>query len=300
LFVVAALAAATHRAAADDAPKFEFEKKEVVKDVHEPEWRASSEAGAVFTSGNSNTTTMTGGIKAERKSGDNKLAFEASGAYAKSSVRVLDDQNGNGMIDNSSEIVNAESVTAETLAAKLRYDRFLTDFNSVYAAALAGRDEPAGKLSAFGGQVGYSRRLIKTQVSEMVAEVGYDYSREHLVTGSAVQIHSARAFIGHKATLSDGVVFDGSFEVLTNLNRETLPTGKDGGAFKDTRVNMKAAISAKIAKNLALQTSIEAHYDNRPGPLAIKGLAMGFVPEAAPLDTLMKASLIYTFVGDAK
>jgi hypothetical protein len=46
---------------------------------------------------------------------------------------------------------------------------------------------------------------------------------------------------------------------------------------------------------MSVQTSIEAKYDNRPAPASIEGLRMGFVPEASKLDTMMKASLIYTF-----
>jgi len=68
---------------------------------------------------------------------------------------------------------------------------------------------------------------------------------------------------------------------------------KDGSFGRDARLNAKIAINSKIGKNLAVQTSIEVKYDNRPGPLPIKGLAMGFVPEASKLDTIMKASLIY-------
>jgi hypothetical protein len=296
MFVAAVLAATAGGAAADD-PKFDYGKKDDVKDVKGPEWHATGEAGAVFTSGNSNTTTMTGGVHADRKDGDNKLTLDASATYVKTAVRVIDDLNGNGLIDNQQEIINSESVTAETLAGKLRYDRFLTDFNSLYAAALASRDVPAGKLSVIGGQVGYSRRLYKTDTAETVAEIGYDFSREHDVTGPAIAIHSARGFVGHKGTLTEGTELAASMELLTNLNHETLPTHKDGSAFMDTRVNAKIAISAKIGRNLAVQTAIEVHYDNRPSPLAIKMLAPGFVPEAEPLDTLMKASLIYTFAG---
>ena len=296
-WLLAALLAAAPGLVHADEPKFDFAKKDEVKDVKAPEWLAAAEAGAIFTSGNSHTTTLSGGIHASRKSGDNKLAIDATAAYVKTGVRVLDDKNGNGLIDNPSEIANADSVTAETLASRLRYDRFLTDFNSLYAAALASRDVPAGKLSVFGGQVGYSRRLYKSDITETVAEIGYDFSREHLATGTAIAIHSARAFIGHKTTMSEGVLLDSSLEILTNLNRETLPTHKDGGPFLDTRVNFRAAISAKVGKNLAVETSMEAHYDNRPGPLQIKMLAPGFVPEAEPLDIIMKASLIYTFAG---
>jgi hypothetical protein len=295
-----ALAIATSAAYADD-PKFVYAKKaDEMKDVKPDvvEWKATAEAGAVFTTGNSENTNVTAGIKASRKEGDNKLQIEASAAYAKSSVRGGVDMNGNGTIDDSTEIVTVETLTAETLASKLRYDRFLTDANSLFIDAFANRDIPAGKLSVLGGQLGYSRQLYKTKTAETLAEIGYDFSREHLVGGSpALQIHSARAFVGHHAVLTEGTVVDASVELLTNLNSLNLPTHQDGSAFQDTRVTAKLAISAKIGANLAFQASFEAHYDHRPAPLNIKVLAPGFVPAAEPLDTIMKAQLIYTFAG---
>jgi hypothetical protein len=290
-------AVAAGSAHADD-PKFVYGKKDEVKDVKDVEWRATAEGGVVFTTGNSETTSATGAFKVSRKEGDNKFALEASGAYAKSALRSGLDMDGNGTIDNSGEIITVESVTAETLASKARYDRFLTDTNSLFIAALAARDVPAGKLSVVGGQLGYSRQLYKTPAAETLAEIGYDFSREHLVGGSpALQIHSVRGFVGHHATMTIGTVLDASVEVLSNLNSLNLPTHEDGGTFQDTRVNMKLAISAKIGRNLAFQTSFETHYDHRPAPLAIKNLAPGFTPAAEPVDTIMKAQLIYTFVG---
>jgi hypothetical protein len=291
------------RMAAADDPKFVYGKKDEVKDVKGIDWLAAAEAGVILTTGNSETTTASGGIKASRKSGDNKIAFEASGAYAKSGLRVINDQNGNGMIDNASEIQTVTTLTAETLASKLRYDRFLTDYNSLYIAALASRDIPAGKESVLGGQLGYSRQLYKTDTSETVAEIGYDFSRENPVIGPTISIHSGRVFMGHKAVLGEGAQLDANIEVLTNLNREDLTTTDangnrvDGGPLKDTRINSKVAISARLGINLAFQTALELHYDNRPGPLPVKDLAMGFQPEASTIDTIMKVSFIYTFVG---
>jgi hypothetical protein len=278
-------------------PKFEYGNAKDVEKVKETEWTASGELGAIFTTGNSETTTITSGVKVSRKTGENKLSLEGSLAYARSSVRVLNDLNGNGMVDNANEIETVTSTTAETMAGKLRYDRYLTKSNSVFAAILAARDVPAGKESVVGGQLGYSRQLYKTKTAETVAEIGYDYSREDLVVGSAVSIHSARGFVGHKAILTEGTTLDTSAEVLSNVLRVTLPTKRDGGAGEDTRVNLKVAISAKIGKNLAAQMSIESKYDHRPAPLAIKNLSPAFdpPPESSKLDTIMKASLIYTF-----
>lgn len=297
LIIIALVAVASPAA----AQKFEYGKYDDVKDVKEVEWNATAEAGLVFTTGNSESMTATGGLKASRKTGKNKLTVEGSAAYAKSGLWVLFDRNGNGMIDDESELMSAETLTAETLAGKLRYDRFLTELNSVFIAALASRDIPAGKELVFGGQIGYSRSLYKSEKALTVGEFGYDYSREDLVApGDPLSIHSLRAFIGHKAAMTEGADLDASIELLTNMNTLDLPTGKDGGPLQDTRVNTKVAISAKIGKNLAFQTSLEAKYDHRPSPLGVKNLAEGFAPESSSLDTIMKASFIYTFVGTNK
>ena len=163
------------------------------------------------------------------------------------------------------------------------------------------RDVPAGKNYALGGQVGYSRRLTKTKTTESVAEIGYDYSAEkdlgEPVDPPLISIHSLRAFIGYKGEMQPGTTLEASLEALTNLNRESLPTHEDGGAFNDTRVNGRVAISAKIGKGLAVQTSIEVHFDNRPGLLHVSDVmfAPGFTPAAATLDTIMKFNLIYAF-----
>lgn len=292
-FVAGTLLALSGLASAD--PKFTYAKADEVAKVKDVEWNASAEAGVVFTTGNSETTTAVGGLKTARKTGNNKLALDAGITYARAGVRVLNDTNGNGLIDNAGEITTARQVTAETLAAKLRYDRFLTTSNSLFVAALASRDVPAGKDLVLGAQVGYSRQIHKSATAEAVAEFGYDYANESLTTGPEISIHSARAFVGMKAELTEGTTFESSGEILSNLNELTLPTRTEPVTLgQDTRVNIKASVSAKIGKNLAFQTSFEAKFDNRPAPLALANLAMGFVPEASKLDTIMKASLIYT------
>ncbi|HEY4176929.1 MAG TPA: DUF481 domain-containing protein [Kofleriaceae bacterium] len=282
-------------------PKFEYGKKEDAKVDpklgKDTEYNASVEAGAVFTTGNSETTTATAGAKVSRKRGDNKLGVEGSVAYAKSSTRVATDDNMDGVIGPTDTIATKEQVTAEQFAGKVRYDRFLTDFNSLFIAGLVSRDLPAGKREVLGGQAGYSRRLYKSEKAEAVAEIGYDYSHEGLVGGNNVSIHSARGFLGYKAEMSEGVTWDSSIEALTNLNHESLTTTdhRDATFGEDTRVNIKLAIAAKVGKNLAFQTSLEAHFDNRPAPLKLDGkLADDFVPSATKIDTIMKASLIYT------
>jgi hypothetical protein len=299
IMIAAVLVTATP-AFADD-PKFVYGKADDVKDVKKDvEWNAAAEGGIVFTTGNSETTTLSAAFRASRKTKDNKFALEGSVTYAKSSLRVINDLNGNGLIDGPDEITTVDSITAETFASKARYDRYLDKADSLYVAALASRDVPAGKDRVLGGQLGYSRQLRKTSFSESLAEIGYDYSNEKLVAGDTTNsIHSIRAFLGYKNKLSEGVDLETSIEALTNLNSENLTTaaGRDnyGGPFRDTRVNFHLQISAKIGKNLAFASTLDAHYDNRPAPLVVKLLAPGFVPESTKLDTIMKASIIYSF-----
>src|SRR5688500_13138758 len=191
LTLTTALICAASSTAFAQNPKFEFGKAEEVAKVKGTEYTASAEAGLVFTTGNSETTTITAGAKASRKTGQNKVSAEGNVTYARSAVRVGEDMNMNGTIDNASEIVTKSSTTAEQLAIKTRYDRFLTESNSLFIAALASRDLPAGKEAVYGGQLGYSRQLYKSKTAEAVGEFGYDYSHEDLVAGDAVEIHSA-------------------------------------------------------------------------------------------------------------
>ncbi len=287
-------------------PKFEYGKAEEVEKVSDVEWNAQAEAGIVFTTGNSKTTTVAAGIKASRKTGANKLSLDGTTTYAKSSIRSLR-MGADPTMLTQADIETVSTTTAETLAAKIRYDRFLTKHNSLFVALLASRDLPAGKENVLGGQLGYSRQLFKTTTDEAVAEIGYDYSREDLVSGDPQSIHSARGFLGYKATLGSGTTMDTSVEALTNLNDETVIT-RFGGVSRpeDTRVNVKAAISAKIGNSLAIQTSFEGKYDNRPAPLVLNGGPVFLIDErtgapslsaleASSFDTIMKVSLIYSF-----
>lgn len=290
-------------------PKFEYGKADEVKEVKDVEWDATAEAGVVFTTGNSKTTTVVGGFKASRKTGQNKLALEGALTYAESTVRTLAPGADPAMGVNRDDILSVSTTTAETLASKARYDRFLTAKNSLFVALLASRDLPAGRELVLGGQLGYSRGLFKSDHSEALAELGYDYSRENLVSGDPVSIHSARAFVGYKATLATGTTLETAAEILTNLNKETLVT-RNADFGEDTRVNVRAAISAKIGRNLAVQTSFEGKYDNRPAALVIGGqtvklldpiteMPLPGVLEASSFDTILKVSLIYSFFQKA-
>jgi hypothetical protein len=294
ILVVAAVVAAPSIASAQS---FSYRAADDVKDASAVEWTAAAEAGIVLTTGNSETTTITGGGKASRRAGKNKLELAASGAYARIATRVAVDRDGNGTIGRG-EIRSDEKTTAETIEGRLRYDRYLSVRQALYGAAIARRDVPAGKQVAAGGQVGYSRVLAKTPKSELLGEAGYDFTAEKLVGApDLIAIHSLRAFVGYKGVVGPDNGFEASIEALTNLNPLDTPTGRVGVA-RDGRVNARIAWTSKVGKNLALAFSLDLKFDAAPAPLVLPGVTYdpGFVPEASSLDSLLKGSLIYSFL----
>jgi putative salt-induced outer membrane protein YdiY len=295
--VVCALAVS---ARAQAQPTFEHAKPEEAAEVAKVqgvEWKASAQAGLVMTTGNSRSTSFSGGGTASRKAGNDKFQLEAGAVYVTADVLVAADGNGNGTIEEG-EISRAEATTSEAWSAKVRYDRFLTEQNALFAAARILADQPAGKELLGGGQVGYSRLLIKTDAHQVTAEVGYDFTYEdYVATGDAVNIHSARVFAGYAGKLTPNTGVEGSVETLVNLNKEDTPTG-EVDAFEDTRVVGKAALTAQLFEDIAFRFGFTLQYDQAPAPAPPFALpyAAGFVPLADEVDTKTEATLIINFL----
>jgi len=283
-------------ALAQPTPKFEYGKHDDVKDVKKTEWTATAEAGLVFTTGNSRTTTITAGAKATRKQKQNKFSLDASGTLARASTIVARPAMAGDTVLSSNEVGREDKTSAQSYQVKLRYDRFLSEFNSLFVAALGGADIIAGKDFAGGGQLGYARLLFKTEKHEVTAELGYDFSYEDYVdpAAEALAIHSARGFIGYKGKLSEVTSVDGSLELLANVNKQSDTVG----AFEDLRANANASLSTKLTKSVSFQFGVIGKFDNAPAPLSIAGFTLdpNDPPSALKLDTTTKASLIVNFL----
>jgi hypothetical protein len=308
-FTLALLTLAAGPALAQTDPKFEFAKPEAVKTV---EWKAQAKGGLLLTTGNSQTTNGNAGVIVSRKEGGNKLAFEGALAYGKSSVLapVFGDP------ANPTQITGLDEHTVETTNSWLtrgRYDRFFTENNAGYAMAQAAADKIAGKSFYGGGQVGYSRQLVKSDLQLVVAEVGYDFSYESYVsqpgkTLDPVSVHSARVFVGDTLKLSAATGITGSVEALFNFNKEakaiSVSTKMPGvDPFKDTRAIGKLGVTTTLLKALSMSFGFTLKYDQNPAPRPVpsgspagSGYAPGFQPFSDKVDTLTEATLIYTFL----
>lgn len=274
------------------------------------EWKVQSKGGMLMTSGNSSSKNYTVGLNAFRKEGNNKLSLEGGLAYGKTSI--LTATTGP---DGTTTVGRQETTSTNNMAAKGRYDRFLTEQNTTYVSGQAAADKIAGKTFFGGGQIGYSRLLVKDTMNILVAELGYDFSYERYVQpdGSVaaldpVAIHSARVLIGETLSLTKETGITASVEALFNLNKETKAVdakSKDGSlgvaAFKDTRVNAKVGLSTNLWKSLSFGFSFALKYDQNPAPRpAPKGAAYTYAKDdpdyfSNTVDTITEATLLYTF-----
>ncbi len=281
-----------------DDPKFVYSTQEDTKG--KVIWKSSVQAGLVLNTGNANSFAFTAGGTASMLDGWNKLQLDVNGSYARSTVIGADVPGGGTVIDNDSEITHTSTTSAELWNIKLRYDRFLSKNNSIYATGFASGNRPAGIIVATGGQVGYSRQLYVSDMHLLVAELGYDFTYQENVSGPTLDIHSLRMFAGYTITLSKEVGIATGVEILGNLN--SLPgytPNTTVGAFGNTRVNASAALNARIWKNIGFQLSFLARYTNNPAPLpAFAGFtyAADFVPRAQRLDTVTSLSLVITLL----
>jgi hypothetical protein len=268
------------------------------------EWKAQSKGGLLITSGNAQSKNFTFGLNASRKEGNNKLALEGGLAYGTTNALI---------VRQDSSIDREQIVSTNNWAAKGRYDRFITENNIAFASGQGAADKIAGKTFFGGGQLGYSRQLLKDQWNIVVAELGYDFSYERYVQPAdkvldPVSIHSARVFVGETLSLTKETGVTASVEALFNLNKEGKAINvKDNtpgvDAFKDTRVNAKVGLTTNLWRSLSFGFSFTLKYDQNPSQRPVpKTAPAGFTFQypndlyfADKTDTYTEATLIYTF-----
>ncbi|MDQ3368308.1 MAG: DUF481 domain-containing protein [Myxococcota bacterium] len=296
---LAIVMAASSAALAQPVPTFKYataEEAAALEKEKEVKWEATAQAGLIMSTGNSRVTTFAAGLSASRKAQQNKLSLDAAAAYARSSIFLADDRNGNGVL--SEDELDRPSITStRSWMVKGRYDRFLTAKNALFVAAGVAADRPAGKELVGNGQAGYSRELYHHDEHTFLGELGYDFTYEDLVVGDGVAIHSIRAFAGYKGALSPDSAVEASVEGLFNMN--TLDSaGGQIDTFGDNRITSKLSLTTKLSQKLSFRFAFEARFDSAPAPRPPFAIPyeMGFVPLADELDTKAEATLIVTLL----
>ncbi|HEX2571976.1 MAG TPA: DUF481 domain-containing protein [Polyangia bacterium] len=284
------LASLAGTAAAQTEPKFEFGKQADTKKV---QWKLSTQAGLIYSTGNSRNVSVSGGVDLSRDDGKNRFTFTGNGAYVRTTQRVANDIDGNGAI-GPGEIADRQVTTTALWSVKGRYDRFFTPRNSFYLTGGVLGNRPAGKVIVAAGQVGYSRLIYQGKRNELSGEGGYDFTFERDIGNVPdLFIHSLRLYLGYGLKISETTAFSASVEALLNLNPENGPLGRIA-PIQDTRINGRAAITTKLWKLLSLRVSFTARYDNSPAPLPALSIPYqtGFIPLASRLDTITEVAIV--------
>jgi hypothetical protein len=249
-----------------------------------------------MTTGNAQAVNLSGaGSVSHRFDANDMLAFDGTVAFQRSTVQSAVDTNHDGVI-TPDEVFDITQTVSEAWATRLRYDHFF-DLNSIYAFAFAGGDIPAGKQFVGGLQVGYSRALYKTATSEVVGEVGLDYTYQRFVVGTpnAINIAAVRAFLGYTGNPSTDLSYSASVEYLGNLNALETPTGRVG-SFGDNRAAGRLGVTWRMFGDGSLGFRFRALYDSAPAPRpppAGFSWAPGYLPLANPWDTFTELVVVY-------
>jgi len=228
---------------------------EEVAEDKEPETKLSAEFGTAFATGNAIFYTVAGSITASHEWDRNKLG--AIGGINLGAAKA--DADGDGLLSQAERDADyARNV--QRYFAEGRYDRFLSDKDSIYVLAGAFQDPFAGYDLRSHEQVGYSRRLIKNDTSELVTELGFDYAQENY-TDEAVaggsepyqDVFAARILLGGSHTFNDSVSVSNTFEYYQNVVD-----------FNDVRILNTAALTTTLSGKLSLKLSHSLIFDNVP------------------------------------
>jgi putative salt-induced outer membrane protein YdiY len=212
---------------------------------------ASADLGAAWTSGNTETLTVNAAGHGAHVWDKNKLGLEIVVNFGQSKADV----NADGVLDDA-ERAAPYVKNAEHYAADLRYDRFLSEKNSVYALAGALIDKFAGYDSRVHGQLGYSRYFVKSDTTEFVGEIGADVANEDYVEGvdpNTATIIAAREMLGVKHKFSEDVSLEEKIEAYENVQD-----------FDDLRLLNAIALTSKVSGKLSLKVSHTLTFDNVP------------------------------------
>jgi len=246
MFFIAVLATISR---AED-PQFAGTNKDG-KPADAPETHLSATLGGTMTAGNTATTLITGRLDGSYKKKKNQGSLDLGLNYG----RAIVDLNGDKHLDDTERAAGVAE-TARKFYGDGRYDRFLSDKDSLYLLAGAYADQFAGYDWRVHEQEGYSRTLVSNDHVKLLAELGADVAREDYIEGvdpNNAWIVAARGFVGIDVTISPNASISEKIEAFENV----LDTN-------DFRLTNNIALTAKLSNTFSLTASHQLLFDNVP------------------------------------
>ncbi len=268
-------------AQADDPAQLTERANDAAPEEDETAW--SVNAGAVVNTGNTESWTLNAGTNFRLVRGRHGLGAEWAFNYGRANL----------FTDGVDEAID----TVRNSNARLRYDFFLSDMDTLFLALSHRWDTFAGLDTRLQGQVGYLRYFLRDEGHKLWGEVGYDITFDNFDYGSGEDpecvetddapctqvVHAARLYVGYDNQINENVRFTTGLEALINVQE-----------IEDLRLNFDAALRSTIAGSLQLELKFKLLFDNVPAPQSAEFAAER--PERSTLDTTTTVSLIYTLI----
>ena len=294
------------------APTFAYGEKPK-EDAKPTGWKAEAKAGLLWLAGNSDSTSLSAGLKITRDDVWQRYSLNANYAFAKSRVYGGPDPtktlpigtDGKPVVTSFDDLRSESPLSARLWNVTPRFDQWVIHRNapgdtSIYVLANIASDFAAGKKIFGGGQTGVSTLLIKAGPHSLIGEVGYDFTYLQPYVGDGYSIHSLRAGLAYAWDISKTTKFTAGAEYLINLNKETGapdpndPTGVP--AFQDHRVNAGIGLTTQVYERLSLNVSWTGRYDAKPNlatlPAGVSSESRIFLRN---FDSITQLQFVYTF-----
>ena len=200
-----------------------------------PVWFGNAELAFLSTSGNTDTTSIGGGLEVNYN--PKPWLFTLKGAALHAATDGV--------------------TTAENFTASMQASRDLTDHLDVFARAgwLRNRFSGINNIYNFDGGAGF--KLLKSDTQFLRLEGGFGYTTEQdIVVGLIAPYRNyanVRAGLGYKWQITKTASFSNDFSYLLDLSDS-----------KNWFITDKAAIAVSISKIFALQASWTLLYRNEP------------------------------------
>lgn len=227
------------------------------EEVSKTETHVTGELGGSIASGNSNFYTLNGLVNASHKFSKNQLSLTSGlniGGAKPLPVTATTTGGATESIPPAEPDKYVENV--RRLYADGRYDRFLSDKDSLYVLAGIFHDKYAGYDFRSHEQIGYSRLLLKNDTSELKSEFGIDLAQEDYIEGTDPNyqnIVAGRVLLGASHNFNDKVSISDVFEAYENVID-----------FEDLRILNTASVTSSLSGKLSLKLSHSLIFDNVP------------------------------------
>ena len=283
LIAILILSCAAPAFADDPTPKLEHKQPDAVPPPKPAtEYKANAQVGFLMVKGNAESIGLSGSGLFAVKHYNNAFEAAVQGAYAfagSSSVK-------GGPIDH-------HATAAENWLWRLRYDRFLSEMNSLFLTYSMSGDKLAGYVYRIEPQIGYSRIFFKSIHQRLSADFGYDYTYDHYLPGStprSLDFHSLRLFVGYENKLTQYATFTEGFELLWAVN--------DTDNLDHVRINSLTSLSATVTKRVSLKLNLTLKANLHPPdrPLDMSTMPATSQGQYEKLDSILEAVLAVTFL----